>query len=204
MATSDTVLDRVLRRLGQLKPSPRSILLYTSDGEKKTIAVNERRRKWTPVRKLMESYKWERLEALNEKGDIVDAIENDAEDDYGLPYTDEGVVMDRDVKLLSLMLKAQDVALRRDKERQEVMVAHLMKLVELVMGRLTAIEKDNMSHLRRISDLMLEQSEDEDGNSSMSGPMLANLIGMWQNMPSQPAPTPKANGKKAAPKSKPG
>jgi hypothetical protein len=197
MATIADTLDRTMKRLGALRPTPRSLVLHLADGERKTLAVPERRRKWVGIRKQLETYKWETIEAVNEKGAIIDTLSNDAEDDYGLPVNDEHKPVAESAQMLALMLRAQDVALRRDKERIELLLTHQTKLVELVMGRLTAIEKDNMSHLRRISDMMLEGASDDD-EAGISGPMIANLLSMWANQPSTPATPPKPNGSKKA------
>jgi hypothetical protein len=86
------------------------------------------------------AFTWHRVEALDAKGNVVGVFENaDVEEEVlldGTPTERTGEVG----ALLGLMLKAQDVALRRHSEHTRELLDQAVEMMRVYTSRLTALE----------------------------------------------------------------
>jgi len=138
-----------------------SARVFLADGRNELVPVPARRNKWVQVQSALESLPWVKLEGLDSKGGILGVIENDEpatalEDLTDIPSAKVGEVSG----LLGLMLRAQDVALGRHTDVVTKMLDLNTKLAEVLMNRLTAMERKYQELLDGMRDLMEDTAGD--------------------------------------------
>lgn len=164
----------------QIKASgAKSLRAEFAGGNVQDIAVPNVRQKWKRLRALLRNLgdDWLRIEGFDAKGALLVVIDNpDAsplEDisDFG-PDTTAGKLD----PLLSLMLKAQDVALSRSERMTKNLLDSHAKLLELVSRRLVASERALAEQLQRnteyaemVQELIIAASREGDGDSELDG-----------------------------------
>lgn len=161
--------------LAALKKSrPSSLRVVLLDGEQKDIGIPGKRKKWSQVLSMLGRLSWVQLECLDAKGRTIDIVENDeaAEELESLEGYGGQVH-----QLTALMLKAQDVALRRDGERAAAQNSMVLQLCQLLMSRLNALEKGFGANLRMMQKYARAATEggDEEEDGLMSGPLMEAL-----------------------------
>lgn len=159
-------IEHAMRELKRWQPW--TIDVHTADGEKKTVKIPEKRTKWESVKATLKSFNWVRIEAHNKRKELLGTV---SDEDGGMGLFTEvdlgGVSSIPKVVavLLSLVIKAQDMALKRDRERMEMVMSHQTKLVESVVGKFANMQRTQMAHLEMISDLMIKTAGDDDSTS---------------------------------------
>lgn len=170
MAASSTPTGRAVEALKRCGPT--SVRVFLADDRTETLAVPTNRKKWSRVAATLEKLRWWKLEALNAQGEILEVQENDepAEDleDIGELATGGEVA-----RMVQLMLHGQDVALRRHESIVEKMLKVNVQLSEVLMQRLTAVEKAYQANLTALGKLTARAEEEEPGE--MSGKVLAAI-----------------------------
>lgn len=148
--------------------------VFLADGRNETVPVPSRRNKWKQVQMALESLPWVRLEGLDSKGGILGVIENDEpatglEDLADIPSAKVGEVS----ALLGLMLRAQDVALGHNTGIVTKTMDLNNRLADVLMSRLTAMERKYQELLDTLRELMEESGGD--GFESKSAPLIEAL-----------------------------
>lgn len=100
------------------------VRVHTVDGQSADVAINERQRyRWKRLSETLDSFDWARLEALDDKGNIVGVLDNanagpDDSFDVGAldAIGDETGGVGDVAQLTRIMLAAQDLALKRNNE----------------------------------------------------------------------------------------
>lgn len=160
------------------------------------VAVPNVRRRWARLRASLANIgEWKQIECLDKAGRIVTIIANEnagiaEDDDLGLESLDADSATDRArevAPLLGLMLRAQDVALKRNHELLKSVFDSQGRLLELVSNRLANMEKQFESNLDRTQeyaqrwiDTMLELAKNEGGDGEDSD--MENLIKLLPHM----------------------
>lgn len=155
---------------GLKKSRPSSLRVVLLDGEVKEVSIPGKRKKWGQVRSILDKLSWIRLECLDAKKGVVDIVEND---DPGEDMEElEGYAGHH--QFLALMLKAQDVALRRDEERGREANKMILELSRVMMSRLVALEKAFAANLRMAQKFAASAAEGEE-DGLMSDPLMEML-----------------------------
>ena len=159
-ANTNSDSSALTARLSKTRPSSLRVIL--TDGSEKEVAIPGKRKKWSQVAKVLESYSWLRCECLDPKGRALDIVENEDLEEF----EEEGSTA-RDLKpLLALMLKAQDIALRRNAEQSKQVIEMNLKLAEVLMKRLTSLEASFASNLRMAQRAAGANGEESEGMMS--------------------------------------
>lgn len=183
--TSSTSLDLLMGKLKSWQPLSLDVLC--ADGATKQLAVPAKRRKWQTLQHMLEHLEWVRVEA--KRGDkIVGFFENPdfaaAEEIEDLEFSGAtGEV----AKLLSLMLRAQDVALSRRGNESKAALDALVKVVGIQGTRLQHLERVYASNISMVQSMVKKlggAADDEIGD--MSGAALFELMGMLNRTPDRP------------------
>ena len=156
------------------KSRPSSLRVVLLDGEIKDVSIPGKRKKWSQVLAILDKLSWIRLECLDAKKGVVDIIENDDAADELEDLDGYGGQVHQ---LTALMLKAQDVALRRDGERAQAQNKMVLELCQLLMSRLNSLERAFGANLRmaqRYAAAAAEGDSDDD-EGLLSGPLIEAL-----------------------------
>jgi len=148
---------QVLSKLKAARPD--RVRAYDRDGDARDIAVSKgSRKKWHGVQAVLADLSWVRLELLDPKGALVGVI--DRPDDAG---DLEDLQPDREVAktsgLLTLMLRAQEVALNAQHRGIAKALDTNTELLKLVATRLEVMERQAVQHLERQQDLARELAD---------------------------------------------
>lgn len=146
---------------------PKSLTVHCADGELHPVAIPERRRKWVTVAQTLEGLCWRRIDAKDKQGATVGVITCDLGELEEIPISPK---VSEVSGLLGLMLKAQDVALKRDHERLQALINQQTKLVEIVVKRLVSLETKHMELIEFAASL------GGDGDGSTSGKVLEDVL----------------------------
>jgi hypothetical protein len=135
------------------------------------MAIPGKRKKWSHVRQMLDRLSWIRLECLDPRGKTLDIIDNDepAEDLEDLDGYGGQVH-----QLTALMLRAQDVALRRNAEQNRQSNEMVLELCKVLMARLTSLEKGFASNLA-LAQRYVKASAGEDDDGLLSDPLVGAL-----------------------------
>ena len=145
------------------------VRVFLADGRTETIAVPSKRKKWAQVSSALESLHWQKLEALDSKGAILGVEHNDEPATALEDLSDiENAKVGETRGFLQLMLRAQDVALGRHTEVVTKTMELNTKLAQVLMDRLTVMEK----RYQQLLDAFEEKAEGGDGFESRSEPLI--------------------------------
>ncbi len=169
-AATNEATDEAIEKLKHWQP--KSLLVYCADGDVKPVTIPERRRKWAAVQSVLVGLHWVKLEAKGKDGGILGIVRNgdDAGTGVGLEDLSAKGKQGEVAFYLTLMLKAQDVALKRDESRLKTLVDQQTRLVDIVVKRLVSLETKHMEQLGIISDLSAAAGMSDD--DSLSGKMI--------------------------------
>lgn len=152
---------------------PASIRLTMGDGSTRELAVpSGKRKRWGQTVELMERLPWCAAELLNAKGQLLETVEPDEPPD-GLEDLSTESSLGGITQGLGLMLKAQDVALRRHTELVGKLIDANLRLCNVLMGRVDSLEKGHASNLQLAEKYVRKLARlDEDGEGLLSsGPV---------------------------------
>jgi hypothetical protein len=129
--------------LAKLRPAKLRVFSRGSE-DAKAVAIPGNRKKWETLAHTLDGLDWERIEALDPRGNIVGVVarpeEDDEPDEVELASLDAAEAA-RDERLLQLMLKAQQVALTAQAAQLRPLVEGMGKLVGTVTTALDATSR---------------------------------------------------------------
>jgi len=138
----------VAKELRRLKPVALRVELH--DGSVREVAIGGRRNKWSNCMATLSQLPWVQAEALDPKSRLIGVVVNDqAEAEDEDIFEDSPVTGDLKA-LLSLMLKGQDVALRRNADQTKQLTDTVLKLADVLMTRLVSLERSYMNNLKLV------------------------------------------------------
>lgn len=191
MATTYRRLDTLLGKLREHRPD--HLVVHVADEDEPTRVNCPNLRNWAQrVMRLLSELRWESIELVDKKGGLLAKHERGPMDEA--PANDlESLPMSREVAatggMLSLMLKAQDLALSRHMAVLGPMFDCLFKILDVSMRRLDLQEKQYEHALKAnaslTNDLMRVHSQalvgsvatdDESLSGSMIEPMLPAIL----------------------------
>jgi hypothetical protein len=194
---------------------PKKLRVYDVDDTMRDVAIANHRRKWSAAAATLASYAWTRIELLDGKNAVVGVIERGTTPATGIedlatsPGGRAAEVNAQVAGLLSLMLKAQDVALDRQQRMMSAVLDQQASLLRIVATRLTDAERARSEDMRAIRELTLAVADAEAdaaeaaASQGQSGDALIKLvpavIGALRNGPQRRRPQgspPGANGKR--------
>jgi hypothetical protein len=167
-----------------------------ADDRTETVAIPGKRKKWSHVQNTLDSLRWWKLEALNAQGAILGVIENDEPAEDLEELTDYQGATSEQAKLLSLMLRAQDVALRRHEGIVEKMLKVNVQLSEVLMARLNTLEKAYQSNLTALQKAAGAEGGDGMGEMMSSAAIEAIMPELMKKMLGFSPAAPKAGNSK--------
>jgi len=177
MASVSTADSRsaVAKELRRLKPVALKVELH--DGTVREVAIVGRRNKWSAAMATLAQLPWVRLEALDQRSRVIGIIDNDQaeEREDELDFGDDMAVAQELRPLMALMLKAQDVALRRNGDQTRQLTETVLKLADVLMARLVSLERSYMNNLKLVQQFA--------ANSGGSGDDLMSTEAMAGMMP---------------------
>lgn len=178
--------------LGKLKSwQPFALRVMCADGETRDVAVPQVRRRWVKLEGTLGHLRWVRVEALDKSGKIVGVYENP---DYeAAELEDIEGEMDRQTgqvaQLVNIMLKAQDVALKRQGDRDKLVIDQLVRVVDILTQRTRQLEQhyaQNYALAQRALQRIAGEAEGEHG--ALSGDAILGLLEMWRGGGGQAPP----------------
>ncbi len=168
-----------LRRWG-----PAKLRVQLDDGNWRDVAISNRRNKWSALKKTLEGMPWARIEADDAKGALVGAVEGEVQE---YEYDDQGDGDDRDMakfeRLAKVLIQAQDVALKRQREHDGGMQAANAELLKTLTERLVSLEKSFASMLQRTAEATLAGAATADGgmlSEEMLGELFPDILRLLQ------------------------
>ncbi len=181
MASSSVMAD-VVRRLKHIRP--KSVLVFTSAGEEKTIPVPPNRRKWETVRTLLNKLEWIRLHLLDDKNGISDIIENPDYETEDLEEIDQ--VLDRTTgqvaQMTKIVLASVHTLSRESREQNAQQHAALLKLVEILTQRNSQLERGYAANLSWVQKFARKAVGGEEVGDA-SGEAIVEMIRMLRGKP---------------------
>lgn len=139
----------VAKELKRLKPVALRVELH--DGSVREVAIGGRRNKWSNCMATLAQLPWVQAEALDPKSRLIGVIENDQADVEDDDLFDDVPNTTADVKaLMGVMLKGQDIALRRNAEQTKQLTDTVLKLADVLMTRLVSLERSYMNNLKLV------------------------------------------------------
>jgi flagellar hook-basal body complex protein FliE len=154
---------------------PEFLRVYLDDDSVANVAVPKVKR-WKPrVAAIVDSMPWRSIEPLDAKGNVLGARQDNSElgaatELENLDELPEGIHTDV-MGLLQLMLKAQDVALVRQKQAYDSVLDNNQKLLAVISDRLKSMEKsahDNFQMMMELRNkLVSADGEGEGGDTAL-------------------------------------
>lgn len=133
--------DALVLALRKLRPA-KVRAIVDADTARDVAVPGSQRHRWQTVARVLASFQWQRVEALDKSGALLGVIEGDHEEDPIVPAVDmmPAAGLDREHGLLTLMLKAQEVALRSQAGAMATLVDGYKALAETMFARLSSHE----------------------------------------------------------------
>ncbi len=131
-----------VEELKRLQPAALKAVLL--DGTTTPIAVPKVRNRWSRVTQVLDSIPWVRLEALDQKGALLGAVEDDEQvEDVVGPDGD-----DRDVKIARVLLEVQRETLRGVTQMFATQMKGQAELVDALIGGVRSISESYQHSLQ--------------------------------------------------------
>ncbi len=153
--------------MGKMKSAqPASLRVFDANNVAHDVEIPKRRRRWVSVEKVLEQIAWVRVEMLAPDGKLRAVFENpDYEEADSLEDLDTAAPGSL-AEGLALMLKAQDVALKRQGDQSRMVLDTCIKVIDVLAQRLTHHERQavqNMELLQRAARrVQAVENSDED------------------------------------------
>lgn len=171
MAATDTSPGTV-KAIEELKRlQPQSLCVHLAEGRDLSVAVPSRKRKWAALAVTLDKLRWDTLEALDGKGQVLGIVEN--EETGGLEDLEFDGNAGEVSRHLQLMLHAQDVALSRQTALIDKMLSNNLELSRVLMSRLNALETSHANALETLNELMTDRPAGE----LTSGDAIMEMLG---------------------------
>ena len=168
---SGSALAKELRRL-----KPVALRVELHDGSVREVAIGGRRNKWSNCLATLAQLPWVQAEALDPKSHLIGVIQNPDADEEDDNLFDDQANTSADVKaLVGIMLKAQDVALRRNSDQTKQLTDTVLKLADVLMTRLVSLERSYMNNLKLVQQFAA-QGGGGDSESLMSTEAIGALM----------------------------
>jgi hypothetical protein len=134
--------DAVVAALKRFRPL--KVRAVFAEGDPRDVAVPMRRRRWEAVADTLEALpSWVRVEMMDKAGALLGAIEADG--DATTEKRDK--LAAREHAMLDVMLRAQEMALKRQNEAMAAMLNGYTSLANLALARLSSLERSYASAL---------------------------------------------------------
>jgi len=162
------VEDVLMVALKRCKPVALRALL--ADNTSRELAPpGGKRKNWKRMVETLDRMPWVQAELLDTTGRVVDVVDNDEpagelEDLAGVAQTGQVA------NLLNLMLRAQDMALKRNAEQNSQLATTVLKLADVLMRRLDSLERGYAANLK-VAQQFVRQMGDEDEELLSDGPV---------------------------------
>ena len=174
MATAGDSLSALFARLRKCKP--RKLRVRCADGEEREVEVPAHRNRWKALEGILRELEWVRVEAQNSKGSVLDIIENadyEPADEIDQPFNivDDGGNRVADVaviaaQLVTVMLRAQDVALKRRTDDTRLCIDAQRQTIDLLVTRLTNLERFYGENASKVHELTRALADGANGDES--------------------------------------
>ena len=173
-----------LSALKQLKGErPEFLRVFQDDNSVAQVATPNVKR-WKPrTASILDSMPWRSFEPLDSKGNVIGPRQDNAD-----TFEDDGGATDLEdleqlslpshasiAALLALMLKAQDVALVRQKQAYDSVLENNQKLLTTITTRLQSMEQSAHDNFKMMSDLrhkLTSGGDDEGGDGQLMAEVL--------------------------------
>jgi len=174
MAEENHDITAALRR-----HAPAALRVHLSDGGIRELAPpGGKRKRWSAVSQLLEEYQWSSCELLNNKSQVLHVLENDAPaedlEDIGASNSNGQVA-----GLMNIMLRGQDIALRRNSEQTKQLVDAVLRLAQSQHESMVALQRLYTGNLKLVTELQeaaVKAKDDDDDDGILSGKAIAELI----------------------------
>lgn len=140
---ADGPLGSLIAAMKSWQPCPATLKVYLTDGTDRTVLVSKRRQKWQHLQRTLGAMPWAQVEGMDANGAMVGVYENPDLEPDGLEDI-EGTHAVQTVQvagLVNIMLKAQDIALRRQGDYHGRMMDQLVRVVDVLADRLVQSER---------------------------------------------------------------
>lgn len=129
-------INPAIAELQRLRPAKLRVFCRDSD-EAKAVAIPATRKKWERLGALLDGLEWTRIEALDARGNITGVVARD--EDEPEPEQVELNEAEQVAPMVSLMLKAQQVALQQQSVLLKPLIDGMAKLVQVQTEALGAV-----------------------------------------------------------------
>lgn len=163
--------DATLSKIKRCRPASLKVILV--DGTEEDIAIPGKRKKWAAIAELIDKLAWVHIKCLNAKGATLDLLENDEAADEMEPLDGYGGKVHQ---LTALMLRSQDVALRRQEKAMKDTMDMNLQLCKLMMDRLNALEKSFGANLKLVQRFARAAGDSDGDDDLMSDQLLALMF----------------------------
>lgn len=128
-----------LAELQRLRPAKLRVYVRGSD-EPKAVAIPANRKRWERLGATLEGLDWTTIEALDNRGNITGVVARE-DDAAGAPVGDEVEITEAEAlaPMMSLMLRAQQVALQQQGVLLKPLIDGMAKLVQVQTEALGAV-----------------------------------------------------------------
>lgn len=150
------------------------------------------RKRWQQLRRTLEGLRWTRAEALDRRGQVLDVVECELDDDELLDDVADvdARVVELTRRIVKIALDAQDKAVQRNTEHMKEALDSCVKVNRALAEQLTSTMKMYDAKLKLLDQL----SENDDGESGLlSSEFIKQVPTLLQLAQAQQAQ--KANGK---------
>lgn len=164
--------------LASVKGKPAFIRVILDDGEVQKIAVPNVKRWKARTSQIIDSTPWRSIEPLDAKDNLVGPRLDNTDQPSGAATDMEDLEIDPNhhtsvASLLSLMLRAQDMALVRQSQAYGVVLDNNQKLLTVISARLESMEKHAHHNFQIISQLHNQVNESSDSDDDMVSDIMA-------------------------------
>ncbi len=161
----------------KLKPlNPAKLRVRTVDGGERLVAVSSKRKKWEALTQTLDQLDWTSIEALNAKEEVLGVVHEEVD------YVDDvtGSASSEATKIVSLVLKAQDIVLRRQKEHDGGLLEAMHNMLGVMTERVVELEQTYSRMLKMTHDAVMSSAEEggELGSEQLVMAMFPDMVKM--------------------------
>lgn len=181
-SNEDDVRAGLLAKLRAVHPV--KVRVYDAADEVREIAVPTRRTRWAQVIENIEARAWVRVELCNKDGAVLAYVMNEDQGDDPKAAAPEAQSSAREERLLAMMLKAQEIALKyRDQEHRALLtsMAEMLKVNVDATRQLQSIYAAQVDAAAEVASLRAQAEAGGDFDMSdilKAAPQLMPLLGV--------------------------